>query len=212
MATMRRFVLVLTACLAGSFGLVPSTASAQLANPPADCLTQSDDNAADQYAVSAEATLALTVSTTETGATITISGSCWGAVASVVLNSTPVVLATDVPVDDNGDWSLTFTVPCDVEQGDHTITVNGEDVLGDPTSRSAPLTIDGVNEAVCESTVGTVGTPSPGEEPPGTEASGGLPFTGSGNVAALVLLGMVAIVIGTGLAATARRRRGRHAA
>ena len=86
-----------------------------------------------------------TLSSQSVGAnrTITISGAGWlpGSTVTITLQSTPQTLGT-AQVAADGTFSATVQIPCNVDPGQHTISVSGTGADGLPHTVSAALTVD----------------------------------------------------------------------
>jgi hypothetical protein len=76
------------------------------------------------------------------GKTITVSGSGYapGSTVTVLIYSEPQVLTT-VVADENGDFTVTVTVPAGLAPGQHTLVASGVDSQGNPRYVTLPVTV-----------------------------------------------------------------------
>jgi len=139
---------------------------------------------------------------TVSGDTANVSGAGWqpGAVITVTINSTPIVLGT-ILASASGTFSRNFTIPC-VENGTHTISASG--VAADGITRSASDVVTIVNCTITNRAVIFFG-------PNGAVISqASLPFTGSSNTFPFIGVGVGLVLAGAVLAVIAQRRRSAH--
>jgi len=122
------------------------------------------------------------------------------------LFSHPKPLGTGT-ADGTGFYSFGFQIPCDTEDGGHTLVVQGQGVV----DGSASLTVNGTNTAVCgaANAVGNLG--QAGRQAGVARASGGgggaLARTGSASAAPLTAAGVGLVLIGSAAVVVTRRRR-----
>ena len=91
-----------------------------------------------------------------------------------------------------GEAVATFTVPCNLENGRHSVVFTGPSAAGAETTVRVPFTVvDGV--VVC----GARGAP----------VRSGLPLTGSQELVGLGVAGGALVALGAGIVVVARRRR-----
>ncbi len=122
------------------------------------------------------------------------------------LNSHPHFLGSSV-ADDTGFYTFDFTVPCDVEDGDHRLDVAGTGVVP-PTS--VLFNVSGTNTAVCgeQASLDAGGFSQRGAAAGGR---GTLPDTGNASTAPLTAAGVGLVLIGAFAVAATRRRRAAQA-
>jgi len=121
----------------------------------------------------------------------TISGMKAGASFTLTLTSTPQQIASGTAAAD-GTASTSTPIPCGLEPGVHTVTVNG--TAADGVAGSASTTID-INASAIPACAPAAGTATP------------LARTGSSNTTEYVGVGLAAIAAGGVLLVTTRKRR-----
>jgi hypothetical protein len=94
---------------------------------------------------------------TNTGNTITVSGSGFGpdTDVTVVLHSDPVTLGI-AHTDANGNFTATFTIPSGVPAGDHTLVFTGVDAAGNPIVVEQAVTLTGTMTASPRAATGAI--------------------------------------------------------
>ncbi len=125
---------------------------------------------------------------------------------SATMHSHPKPLGTGT-ADATGFFSLGFTVPCDAEDGGHTIVVQGTGVVDGAVN----VTVNGTNPAVCGRAAGVRDLDERGRQTGAARRAGGgggaLPRTGSASSAPLAAAGVGLVLIGGVAVYFARRRR-----
>jgi hypothetical protein len=123
------------------------------------------------------------------GATMKLTGHGYlpNSTVSVIIYSSPKVL-TSVPTDATGSFTVTVTVPKDLESGHHTLVASGVDPTGAVRYTTLPVTVSGGKAA------------APSLAYTGVDVT--LPLTG----------GLIALVAGGALMVVARRRKAADAA
>lgn len=132
-------------------------------------------------------TIALDSSTEVAGGDVVVTVTCFegGTTAKVTMYSTPTALG-EMLIGSDGIGKKTFTIPCEMAAGDHTIEATGTDANGNDAKVSAALS---VTAAVCGSN-----QPGPGSNNGGGGGGGNLARTGA-TVGLIALVG-AALVIG----------------
>ena len=130
-------------------------------DPYAPTTTVVDGQPIDNYSpadCSAGPSITISTSNAQRGAKVTVTVKCFkpGASVTITMFSTPTVLTT-VAVDAVGSASTEVTVPCDKEEGSHTIEAKGENVDGTTGTASAAISLSGT---VCGATTTNNGTNS----------------------------------------------------
>lgn len=152
-----------------------------------------------QYPPGAD-TLTLSAANVPAGGVLEVSGT--GAAPNgqinFVLFSHPKPLGS-ATADAGGAFRAGLTIPCDAEQGGHTLSATGPDY-----SQSGSVTVSGTTGA-CATSVTTTGGGGGGGGTTGT--TGTLPRTGSSSTAPLVAAGVGLVLIGSSTVVAARRRR-----
>jgi LPXTG-motif cell wall-anchored protein len=123
------------------------------------------------------------------------------------LFSHPKPLGTTT-ADGTGAFFLGFTIPCDTEDGGHTLVVSGTGVV----DGSAGLTVNGTNTAVCGQSAAVrdldrAGRQSTVARRAASGGGGALPRTGSASTAPLTAAGIGLVLIGSAAVVVTRRRR-----
>lgn len=108
-----------------------------------------------------------------------------------------------VTADATGFFRASFAVPCDAEEGAHTVRTTGG------LESSAAINVSGDAPGLCGASAGGVNTGggTTGGAGGGGGGSGSLPRTGSSSTAPLAAAGIGLVLIGAATAVTARRRR-----
>jgi LPXTG-motif cell wall-anchored protein len=156
----------------------------------------------DAFTYTESADLGLGAKSAMWGAKLDVSGRGFdpGSEVTLTLHSAPVVLGT-VSAGDDGRFTTTVTIPV-IEPGDHVLTADGVDALGQPLTLQAAVT---VTPDPAMSGTKPIVTGSTGAAPSDDPSSGSLPKTGA-DPAGPLLAGLLLVVLGSGICVTRRRR------
>ncbi|MEO7556284.1 MAG: LPXTG cell wall anchor domain-containing protein [Acidimicrobiales bacterium] len=141
--------------------------------------------------------IAITCTVTGTSISCTVTGLQPGSTFTLILTSTPQQVASGTATA-TGTASATFAIPCGLESGAHTVTVNGTDAAGVAGSASTAINID---PAVIATVAAGCATGAR------TGTTGPLARTGASNTAQYVGFGLAAIAGGGVLLVASRKRR-----
>lgn len=160
--------------------------------PSASCVAQLVSQAGGSQYPPAAARLRVDRNSVAAGGAITVAG-CGTPSGTVrfTLRSHPIDLGS-ATTDATGFYRAALAVPCDAEQGAHTLTASGA-----------------ANDSTTVNVSGTTGTCAgvAGVDRPRADAGENLPRTGGSSTAPLVAAGVGLVMIGAATAVTARRRR-----
>jgi LPXTG-motif cell wall-anchored protein len=146
---------------------------------------------ADAFTYTETADLGLGASSVLWGSKLDVNGQGFdpGSEVTLTLHSDPVVLGT-VTAGDDGRFATTVTIPM-VEPGDHVLTAEGVDALGQPLALDATVTVSAVNGT------NPIVTGSTGAAPADDASGGGsLPKTGTDPMGPLTA-GLGLVIVGS---------------